>query len=125
MSKVRFFHLVNALIGIGIGLYCLILPEATAAALGIAFQHPTGLTDFRATYGGLTLACGIFFALAYGRIVEDKAGLWFSMLFYAGFGFVRLFGILSDGSQKPLMYGFLLAELAFFSVSAVLLKNAK
>lgn len=115
--------MLNATIGIAIGLYCLIVPKHAAVALGIEFSHPTGLTDFRATYGGITLACGIFFALTFLRQVESKSGIWLALLFYAGLGFVRLFGILTDGAQKPMMYVFLVAELVFFFVALVLLKH--
>lgn len=119
-------HWINALIGMGIGVYCLIWPKAAAAALGIALLDSTGSTDFRATYGGMTLACGIFFLLAALRIVDNRSGLWFSILFYAGLGITRGIGLLIDGTpQKPMMYGFFAAEVAFLVVSILFMVRTK
>ncbi len=123
MNKVRVLHLLNAGIGIAIGLYCLFWARDAADALGIAFVHPTGSTDFRATYGGITLACGVFFALAFFRRVDNTAGLWFSVLFYAGLGFVRIAGILTEGPQKPMMYAFAGIEISFFLFSVYFLRG--
>jgi hypothetical protein len=123
MSSERLLQLLNALIGTGIGIFCLVWAKAAATSLGISLAHPTGLTDFRATYGGITLACGAFFALAFFGVVDAKAGLWFSVLFYAGLGIVRLAGVLIDGPQKPMMYGFLVCEILLLIWSAVLLKG--
>lgn len=115
-------HWINALIGIAIGAYSLLWPKAAAEALGIGLLVPTATTDFRATYGGMTLACGFFFLLAALRIVDNRAGLWFSILFYAGLGLTRGLGIWLDGTpQIPMMFWFLAIELSFVVVSIVLL----
>ena len=123
MTRLRFFHLLNSFIGVGIGLYCLFFAQDAANFLGIVFSTPSGLTDFRATYGGVTLACGMFFGLALFRVVDDKAGLWFSVLFYAGLGFTRLAGITLDGPQNPIMFRFLQLEVVFLLVSIYFLKK--
>lgn len=114
-------HLLNALIGIGIGLYCLFWSSSAAASLGIVFEHPSGLTDFRATYGGMVLACGLFFFLAYLGVISDNAALWLSVLFYAGLGFTRLVGLIIERPQMPMMYGFCILEMIFFCASVLLL----
>lgn len=106
-------NLVNSVIALFIGVYCTIVPRKAAESLGIDFVHPSGLTDFRATYGGLCLAFGLFFAAPLFKLVDLKSSLILGTLFYICLATVRLGGILFDGPQKSILYVFLVTEIAF------------
>ncbi|MBY0370991.1 DUF4345 domain-containing protein [bacterium] len=129
MSKntkiIKGLHLVNAFLGITFGLAAVVCTEKMASSLGIAFPQPSGLTEFRAMYGGVVLACGIFFALAFKGFIDDKSGLWMSLLFYAVVAPSRLAGILMDGPQELHQYDFLIFESVLLVWSVVALKRLR
>jgi len=102
---------LNAVIFLIIGVWCLVRAQGVATTLGIAFTFPSGLTDFRATYAGMCLAVGIFFAWATFDESWTVPSLYLSVFVYAGLGLTRFAGILSDGSPTLLMKGFFLIEM--------------
>lgn len=105
-------HWVNALIFVSIGVLCGFWAEGSAATLGISFTHPSGLTDFRATYGGMCAGLGAFFVVA--ALVESFAvpAAWLGVAVYLGLGLTRAIGLVLETSRKPMMFGFLVAEIA-------------
>lgn len=117
------FHLLNAMINVGIGAWCLGWTRSVAESLGIAFTKAQGLTDFRATYGGLILGIGVFFAFAVKDESLQRPALWLALFLYVGLGGSRLFGIFLDGSATKLLVGFLIAEIAFAAMAAWLLRS--
>jgi hypothetical protein len=115
---ISWLNWLNAIIALAIGVYCTAWPRAAAAGLGIEFVHATGLTDFRATYGGLCLAFAAFWAAAAVGLLAMKEAMWLATFFYAGLFSIRAYGILVDGPQKPMMIWFLWIEIALAAASA-------
>ena len=114
---------LNAMVFLIIGIWCLWRARAVATSLGIDFTKPQGLTDFRATYGGICLALGIFFGWATFRESWTEAALYLSALVYFGLGLTRGAGLLCDGEPTILMKGFLVIELLLGVASVYLARR--
>lgn len=107
-------HAINAIGFLAIGVYFLFWVESGAQSLGIGFQKAQGLTDFRATYGGMCLGIGAFFAFAvFAPAVRPAAG-WLGIFLYAGLGLTRAVGMVTDGSAGQLLYTLLALEIILF-----------
>jgi hypothetical protein len=120
---IRLIHIINAGIFASIGVAFIVAAEKFGASLGIQPITSQGLTDFRATYGGMCLGLGGFFALAaLGKIAQDAA-LWASIFVYGGLGIIRLGGMIVDNSFTPLLASFLAVEALLVGVSARALKR--
>ena len=67
MLAVRIFLALSALIWLPYGVFCLIQPQFLAGAAGVAFTSPTGSTEIRAMYGGLSAytAAGLGFEFSF------------------------------------------------------------
>jgi hypothetical protein len=93
----RIFLGLSSLLWLLYGIYCFVEPGSLAEAAGVTFTSPTGATDLRATYGGLTAALGAL-ALA-GALVPawTRHALVTLGTVCAGFGSARLAGAALDG----------------------------
>ncbi len=116
------FHLLNAIVFLASGVYCAGWTAHAARWLGISFDAPQGTTDFRATYGGMCLAAGLFFLIStFRRSIPLESASWLSLLLYLGLGVTRLYGVLTERPTTRLMYAFLAIELALAALSGWLL----
>jgi hypothetical protein len=93
----RIFLGASALLWIPYGIYCFLRPEALAEAAGVSFGTPTGATEIRATYGGLTFALGAFAALGALSPAWTRQALLTLGVACAGFGLARAAGVVIDG----------------------------
>jgi hypothetical protein len=94
-----------------------------AEAAGVAFTSPTGATDLRATYGGLTAALGalaLLGALAPGWARQALVTLGTAC---AGLGIARLAGAALDGGVGAYTVQALVLELATLSLALWLLRR--
>ncbi|NKC00320.1 MAG: DUF4345 domain-containing protein [Pseudomonadales bacterium] len=71
----------------------------------------SGIVDFRATYGGMTLAVGLALALAARHPSGVKLGLWGFVILMLGMACARSIGIVVDGMPNTLMFVYLVGEL--------------
>ena len=119
MTLDRVILVVAALVYGAIGAFALLLTQETAAVVYIAPDvaidptglPPTGATEFRAGYGGLGLAMGLFFLYCawVTRLVRPGLILAFLALFAAVVG--RVLGIISDGAQEAYTWIMLFVEV--------------
>jgi hypothetical protein len=93
----RIFLGISALIWVPFGVYCLFVPGFLAEAAGVSFATPTGATDMRATYGGLTLVVGGFALMGALRTPCRGNGLLMLAAACTGLGGARLIGLALDG----------------------------
>jgi len=114
----RIFLGLTALLWIPYGLYCFFQPGALADAAGVAFTSPTGATDLRATYGGLTAALGTLALLGALRSDWARHALVTLGTACAGFGVARLLGTALDGGVGAYTIQALLLE--FVTLACVL-----
>jgi len=119
----RIFLALSALIWLPYGVLCFLQPAGLAEAAGVAFTSPTGATEIRAMYGGLTVAVGGL-ALA-GALRPALAGLALTLLLVscAGLGVARLLGAGIDGELSSYTAMALALELGTVAVTAWLLRR--
>ena len=120
----RIFLTLSAVLWLPFGLYCLFVPSFLASGAGVTFTSPTGATDMRATYGGLTAAIGAL-ALA-GALRESftRQALVLLATACAGLGGARLVGVALDGGLTAWTVQALALELGTVALGAWLLRRA-
>ena len=105
---------INAALFFVFGIGFIFAPAVLAQFVtGAAPALPTALTDMRATYGGMALGIGIFFAYTtwvQRGVYEAVIGAVLVML---GLALGRTLGIVIDGSPNKMMHLLLAAEILF------------
>ena len=111
----------NALLFLLFGTSFLVLPEQMALLVSeSAPASPAGLTDMRATYGGLSLGIGLFLGHC-AHIGALRPGLLASLLVLSCAALGRLLGIFLEGEPTSMMVLLLTAEIIFSVLSVVAL----
>lgn len=88
----------NALMYLALGVWCTLLPDKTAEAIGFSFAKPGGRSEYITVYGGLEFGLGVFFLLAALNPVWREAGLLLGLVLYGGLALWRTYSFLSiDG----------------------------
>jgi len=97
MNGVQIFLLVEALLWVPYGIYCLFVPEVLAESAGVTATSATGVTEVRAMYGGLQFAIGA--GCVWGAFSEDlqRSAVWLLFLLTSGIGTARVIGVGLDG----------------------------
>lgn len=116
------FVRLTGLVFLGFGVACVIAPaQMLEAATGAIMQHPVGLIDLRATYGGMSLGVAvILFGLA-GSKATLRAGLWGVMAIMVGMAGGRVVGIVVSPESNWVMSIYLTLEVVAALVSVGLL----
>ena len=120
----RIFLGASALLWIPYGVYCFLRPESLAEAAGVSFGTPTGATEIRATYGGLTFALGAVAALGAFAPAWTRQALVTLGAACAGFGVARAAGVLLDGGTTAYTVQALVLEFVTVALVAVFLTRA-
>ena len=81
----------NAVMYLVLGVWCTVLPEKTAAAVGFAFAKPAGRSEFVTVYGGLEFGLGVFFLICALQSGWRETGLLLGLCLYAALTFWRLY----------------------------------
>jgi hypothetical protein len=116
MGFVRpYLRIVGVFIALA-GLGYAIAPVAFTDAAGFGHILAGGVTDVRATYGGLQLGLGAFLIWAASEQVRAQAALYLLVFSVPTVGVLRALGILIDGVPSAFHFGGL-----FFEVSLTLL----
>lgn len=123
MKFARVLLLLGAAVFTIVGIGFLIFPAEWAAVTEISLPTAMARTDFRATYGGLDLAVGIFLWICARRDEWIRPGLLTLVLAAAGFGGGRLTGIVAEGSAAPLMLILLAIETVIVIVAFAALRR--
>lgn len=122
-AAARFLWL-NAGLFATFGLGFIIAPAYFAALFtNGAPATPSGLTDMRATYGGVALGLGLLFAWHGADPARVRGGLRALGLVVAPLAAARLYGMLADGAPNAFMFAFLGAELAVVGAAVWLLRR--
>jgi len=106
------------------GLAFTILPEQFSMLVTQSVpQSPSGLIDFRATYGGMTMAVGALLALTTQTPAMLRLGLRSVAIILLLMAAGRTVGLVLDGAANSLMYIYLAAELITAGVAIYLLST--
>jgi hypothetical protein len=111
---------VNLLVYLAYGVGFLLAPQKLAAELDITLGSATALADFRAMYGGLSLACAAFFALAIKNVSMRHSALLLAVLGAGGLMIGRLITMAFDGMPGAVIFVMLATEV-FAVVGGVIL----
>lgn len=97
MSGVQIFLLLEALLWVPYGIYCLLVPGALADGATVTATSATGVTEIRAMYGGLQFAIGA--GCVWGAFSEEvqPSAVWMLFLLTSGIGTARVIGVGLDG----------------------------
>jgi hypothetical protein len=98
---------LGALVTAGLGLFGLFLPASAASFAGIIPDGERGISEVRATYGGLFLAMGVFALIAQSSDVFRVVGV--AWLGAAG---ARAFSVVRDNSRSGANIGGIVMEAA-------------
>jgi hypothetical protein len=101
-----YFYL-NAVLYLGLAVWCTLSPRATAAAVGFLQLNSSGESEYRVIYGGLQLGLAICFFFLARRSELWQLGVLFALALYG-----------------PIVAYRLVTVLAFWPVSAVTLATA-
>jgi hypothetical protein len=96
---------LGALVTAGLGLFGLFLPASAASFAGIIPDGERGISEVRATYGGLFLAMGVFALIAQSSDVFRVVGV--AWLGAAG---ARAFSVVRDNSRSGANLGGIVME---------------
>lgn len=81
---------LNAVVYLGLGLWCTLDPGGTSRAIGFTFAKAAARSEYVTVYGGLEVGMGLFFALAAWHEPVRHAGLWFALLTYGCLALFRI-----------------------------------
>jgi hypothetical protein len=117
---------IDAVLFVGFGLGFVAAPAQLAdLILGAAPTTASALIDMRATYGGVAIGTGLFFALCAARPQWLRPGLVASLLVVGALETSRVIGILADGSPNAFMLLFLAFEVLFTGLTVAALRQAE
>jgi hypothetical protein len=117
---------INAACFLLFGAAFLVAPGFMAHLLtGVTPAAGNALIDIRATYGGMALGIGLFFAFCARRPETLRIGLIASLLVAAGIVFGRLTGIVVDGSPNTAMIALLVGDSLFILLFVIALRGLR
>ena len=103
---------LNAIVFVAYGAGFAVAPEALAIwVTGSAPGTPSGLIDLRATYGGMSIGLGLFFALTARDPSRHRLGLQAVLVVMVCMAGTRLLGITLDGTPNSKMWIYLALEI--------------
>jgi hypothetical protein len=121
MSKI--FVLGMAAVFLLYGLLFFVIPiETFQFVVDGTVTSSSGVTDLRATYGGMSVGVGVILYMLGMSPQMLKMGLVSVFALMFGMAFGRSVGIIFDGNTNSYMYIYLVLEIAASFVSLVLIK---
>lgn len=122
MAGSKLIVALTAMVFIAYGAGFVVVPEPLSQwVTGSTPLTPSALIDMRATYGGMSIAVGLF--LIFMSRHDLRLGLMGVVVVMLCMALARASGILIDGAANPFMYVYLVLEVAVALVAGVLLKQ--
>ncbi len=120
----QIYLLLNAIMWLGLGIWCALTPEKVAEKVGFQLFNNQGVVEFMAVYGGLELGVGVFYFAAWWFATLQFSAVLFSACVYGGIVLMRLAGILARGTDiGSAWYFFGVESLMFLSALYLLSRN--
>ena len=92
---ITIFLWVNAVMYLLLGVWCTVLPDATASSIGFDFAKPGARSEYITVYGGMEFGLGVFFLACALTPAWREAGLLLGLCMYAGLVIWRLYTFLT------------------------------
>lgn len=112
---------LNAVMYLGLALWCALRPTETARALGYGELSAAGRTEFLTIYAGLELGLAAIYACLAWYELLWPLGLLFSVFLYGGIVVFRLFGLRRYRPDSAVIRKLAVGEVAFLLIPLVLL----
>ena len=123
MNNAKFLLWVNAILFVLFGVGFILAPLPLAQWItGSTPSTTSGIIDLRATYGGLALGIGIFWALCASN-GSERNGLLSAILVLSAVAIGRITGILLDGTPNLFMFLLLTAEIIFAALNFIVYRR--
>jgi hypothetical protein len=87
---IRSFLIVNALLYLFLGVWCIVDPVQTSTWVGLKWINDAGYSEWLTVYGGLELGLGLFFGWAALKRERFSGGVAFGFFLYLGLASMRL-----------------------------------
>jgi Domain of unknown function (DUF4345) len=118
------FLTANAVLFALFGVVAMFAPSLLGTPLDFTLPSPTALADFRAVYGGLSLALATFTGLALRRAELRPAAVLVLTLALDGLAFGRLMSWVLSGPGSAIIFAQLGLEVVAATWGALLLRQA-
>ena len=80
----------NAVLYLGLGAWCTLLPEKTSKAIGFGLTNASAKSEYVTVYGGMEVGMGIFFAACALSPALRGPGLLYALILYACLAVFRI-----------------------------------
>lgn len=115
---------LNAVMYLALGVWCTVLPDRTAAAIGFTFAKAAARSEYITVYGGLEVGLGVFFLLSVLNPVWREAGLLLGLCLYGGLVIWRAYTFLTiEGVTGFPRVAFVLEGALFLAAIALWLRR--
>ena len=123
MEKTKLLLWINAILFMLFGIGFVLAPSPLAQWItNSAPGTSSGMIDLRATYGGLALGIGVFWAICASN-GSERNGLLSTILVLSVVALGRIIGILLDGTPNTFILLLLTAEIIFAILNFMAYKN--
>ncbi len=123
MNNAKILLWINAILFVLFGIGFIFAPSPLAQWItGSTPSTTSGMIDLRATYGGLALGIGIFWALCASN-GSERNGLLSAILVLSAVVIGRITGILLDGNPNIFMFILLTAEIIFAALNFIIYRR--
>ena len=123
MSFARTYLRILGAFTILLGVLYLFAPGFFTDAAGFGVVTPGGLTDVRATYGGVQIGLGAFLLWAAAEESRVRLALVLVALLFGALALSRAFGLLLDGDLNPFHTSAVITEIALTCLSLYALRR--
>ncbi|WNJ17889.1 DUF4345 domain-containing protein [Pontibacter sp. G13] len=118
--------LLNSIVFLMFGLGFVFLPETLSLFVTDSVPTtPSGLTDMRATYGGISIGFGILLGIMSRQSSLHALGTQAIVLVVGGMALGRTIGLIQDGSPNEMMYINLVLEIVIVIIGLGLLAKSR
>lgn len=125
MASKIFLHIYAVIFWV-YGLIYALYPEFMLSLISNAQSaNSNAAIDVRATYGGMSLAVGLFTHYTAIHSARIKLGLVFVILLMLAMAITRTLGIVVEGNANSAMYLLLVSEIGAAAVAAALLQRSR
>ncbi len=112
---------INAILYAGFAIWCLLKPSGTAAFSGLSFLNASGRSEYFAIYVGLEFAWVIMYIICAMDPGLYYAGIFYSVVLYAGVVAGRWISIFQKGVSSNNTYIIAILELILGAWAVMLL----
>lgn len=118
----KLFVIFTALVFFIYGLFFVFSPvDMLQTVVNGTMTSQSGVTDIRATYGGMSVAVGIILFILSNKPKTLQLALTATLILTVCMAVARLIGIFADGETNNFMFNYLWLEISVAVITAILI----